>query len=276
MNENIIENISIDLNIFENSEMTSITNNGKVDDLNEAYAIWEEANNTIESSNGNKEKLNQGFLSLKRAFNVTSIELKNNLAINNIMYSTKNKKRDFLSDLEFFEITKIITISKYLKIRNLIEHDNHLPPSIEDCMSLSEYIWTYIRSVTNILCYFTEHVMFTNKDDFKSMISFDYVLEGEYKNYYPHLYVLGIVESKYISFVERKNSIKINKIRLLNKSDEKNEPILYNYSHLIDGLNHIIFKGEILDQDRLANYVKYSILPEYGGLDEHSIKQIFS
>lgn len=276
MNENIIENISIDLNIFENSEMTSITNNGKVDGLNEAYAIWEEANNTIKSSNGNKEKLNQGFLSLKRAFNVTSIELKNNLAINNIMYSTKNKKRDFLSDLEFFEITKIITISKYLKIRNLIEHDNHLPPSIEDCMSLSEYIWTYIRSVTNILCYFTEHVMFTNKDDSKSMISFDYVLEGEYKNYYPHLYVLGIVESKYISFVERKNSIKINKIRLLNKSDEKNEPILYNYSHLIDGLNHIIFKGEILDQDRLANYVKYSILPEYGGLDEHSIKQIFS
>ena len=209
MNENIIENISIDLNIFENSKMTSITNNGKVDGLNEAYAIWEEANNTIESSNGNKEKLNQGFLSLKRAFNVTSIELKNNLAINNIMYSTKNKKRDFLSDLEFFEITKIITISKYLKIRNLIEHDNHLPPSIEDCMSLSEYIWTYIRSVTNILCYFTEHVMFTNKDDSKSMISFDYVLEGEYKNYYPHLYVLGIVESKYISFVERKNSIKI-------------------------------------------------------------------
>lgn len=276
MNENIIENISIDLNIFENSEITSITNNGKVDGLNEAYAIWEEANNTIESSNGNKEKLNQGFLSLKRAFNVTSIELKNNLAINNIMYSTKNKKRDFLSDLEFFEITKIITISKYLKIRNLIEHDNHLPPSIEDCMSLSEYIWTYIRSVTNILCYFTEHLMFTNKDDSKSMISFDYVLEGEYKNYYPHLYVLGIVESKYISFVERKNSIKINKIRLLNKSDEKNEPILYNYSHLIDGLNHIIFKGEILDQDRLANYVKYSILPEYGGLDEHSIKQIFS
>lgn len=276
MNENIIENISIDLNIFENSEMTSITNNGKVDGLNEAYAIWEEANNTIKSSNGNKEKLNQGFLSLKRAFNVTSIELKNNLATNNIMYSTKNKKRDFLSDLEFFEITKIITISKYLKIRNLIEHDNHLPPSIEDCMSLSEYIWTYIRSVTNILCYFTEHVMFTNKNDSKSMISFDYVLEGEYKNYYPHLYVLGIVESKYISFVERKNSIKINKIRLLNKSDEKNEPILYNYSHLIDGLNHIIFKGEILDQDRLANYVKYSILPEYGGLDEHSIKQIFS
>lgn len=276
MKKNILETISIDLNMFENSEMASITNNGKADGLKEAYAIWEEANNTIESSGGNKEKLNQGFLSLKRAFNVTSIELKNNLAINNIMYSSKNKKRDFLSDLEFFEITKTLTISKYLKIRNLIEHDNHLPPSIEDCMSLSEYIWTYIRNVTNILCYFTEHVVFINKDDSKSMIFFNYVLEGEYKNYYPHLYVLGIVESKYISFIDRKNSIKINKFRLLNKSDVKNESLLDNYSYLIDGLNHIIFKGEILDQDRLANYVKCSILPEYGGLNEYSIKQIFS
>lgn len=108
------------------------------------------------------------------------------------------------------------------------------------------------------------------------MIYFDYVLEGEYKNYYPHLYVLGIVESKYISFIERKNSIKINKIRLLNKSDVQKLPELYNYSYLIDGLDHIIFKGEILDQDRLANYVKHSILPEYGGINEHSIKQIFS
>lgn len=276
MNENIIENISIDLNIFDNSIMTSITNNGKVDGLNEAYAIWEEANNTIESSDGNKEKLNQGFLSLKRAFNVTSIELKNNLAINNIMYSSKNKKRDFLSDLEFFEITKTLTISKYLKIRNLIEHDNHLPPSIEDCMSLSEYIWSYIRNVTNILCYFTKYLGFINNEDSKSMIYFDYVLEGEYKNYYPHLYVLGIVESKYISFIECKNSIKINKIRLLNKSDVQKLPELYNYSYLIDGLDHIIFKGEILDQDRLVNYVKHSILPEYGGINEHSIKQIFS
>lgn len=276
MNKNILETISIDLNMFENSEMASITNNGKADGLKEAYAIWEEANNTIESSGGNKEKLNQGFLSLKRAFNVTSIELKNNLAINNIMYSLKNKKRDFLSDLEFFEITKTLTISKYLKIRNLIEHDNHLPPSIEDCMSLSEYIWTYIRNVTNILCYFTEYLGFINNDGSKSMIYFDYVLEGEYKNYYPHLYVLGIVELKYISFIERKNSIKINKIRLLNKSDVQKLPELYNYSYLIDGLDHIIFKGEILDQGRLANYVKHLILPEYGGINEHSIKQIFS
>ncbi len=90
-----------------------VVNVGKIYGLNSAYEIWNEANNTILNCNDNKEKLNQGFLSLKRAFNVTSMELRKNLGIDNIKYSSKKKTKDFLGDLEYFEIIKTLTLNKY-------------------------------------------------------------------------------------------------------------------------------------------------------------------
>ena len=84
MENNFIEKIWINSNICENCVLSVITNSHKIYGLESAYKIWEEANNTILSCNGNEEKLNQGFLSLKRAFNVTSIELRKNLGIDSI------------------------------------------------------------------------------------------------------------------------------------------------------------------------------------------------
>ncbi|MDU0894828.1 MAG: hypothetical protein E7A85_06095, partial [Anaerococcus sp.] len=111
MTENIINDIWLDLTIFDKLNLGFIGNVNKITGLDAAYRIWEEANNTIENSNGNQEKLNQGFLSLKRAFNVTSKELKKNLGIDQIKYNGKKKKNDFLADLEYFEIIKTLNIS---------------------------------------------------------------------------------------------------------------------------------------------------------------------
>ena len=47
-------------------------------------------------------------------------------------------------------------------------------------------------------------------------------------------------------------------------------------SEYIEDLSHIAIKGEILDQDIIAKYIKVLILPEYGGLDDISIQSIFS
>ncbi|MDK4479643.1 hypothetical protein MWG12_10450, partial [Fusobacterium necrophorum] len=144
----ILDDIWIDLSFFKDITTSSSVNLARTNLLQDAYIIWEEANKTILESSGNKEKLNQGFLSLKRAFNVASIELKKNTGIDEIQYSGKNK-RDFFSVLEYFDIVKTLSLKSYLDIRNLIEHQNAEPPSIEKSLLLSEYIWNYIRNVSN-------------------------------------------------------------------------------------------------------------------------------
>lgn len=275
MENNLIKNIWIDSKIFENSIVDGIINSHKMYGLDSAYKIWEEANNTISNCNENEEKLNQGFLSLKRAFNVTSMELRKNLGIDKIQYSSKKKAKDFLADLEYFEVIKTLTLNKYLNIRNLIEHENYSPPSVEDCLSLSEYIWNYIRNTANILNQFTEHITFSGGNH-KKKILFKYSVEQEGKNYFPHLYVTTLVKSDFISFIYKKNSINVENIKLLNKFDLQKKKEFKEEANYMDDLMHIAFEGEILNQDAIAMYIKSLILPEYGGLDEVSIQSIFS
>lgn len=275
MENNLIKNIWIDSKIFENSIVGGITNSHKMHGLDSAYKIWEEANKTISNCNGNEEKLNQGFLSLKRAFNVTSMELRKNLGIDKIQHSSKKRAKDFLADLEYFEVIKTLTLNKYLNIRNLIEHENHSPPSTEDCLSLSEYIWNYIRNTANILNQFTEHITFSDAHH-DNKILFEYNIEKKGKNYFPHLYVTALVQSDFISFVHKENSINVEKIKLLNKFDLKERMEFKEEANYMDDLRHTAFEGEILDQDAMAMYMKFSILPEYGGLNEVSIQSIFS
>ena len=276
MTENIINDIWLDLTIFDKLNLGFIGNVNKITGLDAAYRIWEEANNTIENSNGNQEKLNQGFLSLKRAFNVTSKELKKNLGIDQIKYNGKKKKNDFLADLEYFEIIKTLNISRYLKIRNMIEHENSNPPSKEECLYLSEYIWNYIRNAINVLMHFSEFLIFTpsNYHD-ECRVSFDYIIEENKNTYYPHLYVKGFVDLNYISFCYKENSMKISNIQLLNKDDLERLEEFKQSSAIINNLNKIPFRGEVLDQDAIANLIKFLILPEYGGLDEYTFKTIF-
>lgn len=273
MEGNFLENVWIDSKIIEDCMIGRVMNVGKIYGLNSAYEIWNEANNTILNCNENKEKLNQGFLSLKRAFNVTSMELRKNLGIDNIKYSSKKKTKDFLGDLEYFEIIKTLTLNKYLNIRNLIEHENHSPPSVEDCLSLSEYIWNYIRNTANILNQFTEYISITSDNN---KILFEYIIEEKNNMYFPHLYVTAFVESKFVSYLYKENSINVEKINLLNKFDLQKEIEFEKESEYIDDLSHIAIKGEILDQDIIAEYIKVLILPEYGGLDDISIQSIFS
>ena len=275
MERNFIDKIWVDPNIFKNNTVSSIKNMGRINGLISAYKIWEEANNTILNCKGNEEKLNQGFLSLKRAFNVTSLELRKNLGIDKIQYSSKKKTKDFLADLEYFEVIKTLTLNKYLNLRNLIEHENHSPPSVEDCLSLSEYIWNYIRNTANILNQFTEHITFSGSNC-KNKVLFKYSVEKEGKNYFPHLYITTLVKSDFISFVYKKNSINVENIKLLNKFDLQKKMEFKEDANYMDDLMHIAFEGEILNQDAIEMYIKFLMLPEYGGLDEVSIQSIFS
>lgn len=276
MGKNILDTLWLNGSIFEKCTMGSIQNTSKIYGMDAAYTIWKEANHTIENCNGNVEKLNQGFLSLKRAFNVASIELKKNLGLDKIRYSGKKKEKDFLADLEYFEITKTLTLNKYLKIRNLIEHENETPPPLEDCLSLSEYIWNYIRTIANVLNFFSESILFSQVDYPEHEIYFDYVMKAEGKDFFPHLYVTGLVKGKDISFIRKDGFLEIHEIILLNKYDMKKSRYLESRVHCLDELMNIAFSGEILDQDILAKYIKYSTLPEYGGVNERSVQTIFS
>lgn len=56
------------------------------------------------------------------------------LGLDQIEYTGKAKKKDFLATLEHFEIMKTLTLGKYLSIRNYIEHENISPPSKEECL----------------------------------------------------------------------------------------------------------------------------------------------
>lgn len=274
MENRLLNKIMINTNIFENGSIGGISNTEKINGLDSAYNIWEEANNTILNSNGNKEILNQGFLSLKRAFNVTSMELRKNLGIDKIKYTSKKKNKDFLADLEYFEISKTLTLNKYLNIRNLIEHENYLPPSVEDCLSLSEYIWNYIRNTANIFNQFIDYIIFYDNND-NNKIMFEYMIEEKDKIYLPHLYLTAFVKSHLISFINDDDSIIVENIKLLNKFELNKKIEFEKEINFMDNLNHVAFEGEILDQDAIATYLKYLILPEYGGLDERTIQSIF-
>lgn len=125
----------------------------------------------------------------------------------------------------------------------------------------------------NIFNQFIETISFTSSSN--SKILFEYTIEEKKKAYIPHLYVTAFVGSSYISFVHKENAMKVEKIKLLNKFDLQREIEFEKEANFIDGLEYIAFKGEILDQDVIARYIKVLTLPEYGGLDDTSIQTIF-
>lgn len=267
-NNKILKDVWIKKRFFDNVTVGSVIRN-KVYELDDAYNIWYEANQRILESKGNKEKINQGFLSLKRAFNVTTKVLKKNIAIDNINYNNSTNKRYILGVLEYFEIIKPITIKRYLDMRNLIEHQNNLPPDIEICLSISEYIWNYIRNTAYIMDHFQERITFSNYSD--SKIIFNYEIEENKGIYYPHLKVIGKIRPYYLSFIHINNCIKIENFDIFSKNSEEIKNNILNYSQ---DLSYIFFKGEILNHNAIANYVKFMVLPEYGGLED-GIRRIF-
>lgn len=274
MGEKIIENIWVKKSFFDKSYTGSLYSVHLSDSLDPAYTIWDEANKTILASDGNVEKLNQGFLSLKRAFNATSKMITKYLGLDQIEYTGKAKKKDFLATLEHFEIMKTLTLGKYLSIRNYIEHENISPPSKEECLYFSEYIWSYIRNTSYILNNFSDEVSFKAKDPRDGGLLFNYEVECQNNVFKPHLYVTACLYLDYISFAEDDNSIEINDIDFMSTEELKQNDFLVREFYS-EQLNHVIFRGEIQNQDKLAAYVKYLLLPEYGGIDVQSIQEIF-
>ncbi|HHU53050.1 MAG TPA: hypothetical protein GXZ43_03080 [Clostridiaceae bacterium] len=270
----ILNQIWVSYTFFEDSMTSSLINKVKRNSLEDAYVIWEEANKTILNSGDNIEKLNQGFLSLKRAFNVTSKSLKENLGINEIHYTGKKSNKKFLDVLEHFEIIKTITIEKYLTLRNLIEHDNKEPPSREDCLSLSEYIWNYIRNSASILKNFIECFCFSPLTNEKGTLEFSYVISNKRGVFTPHLNVTACINRKYISFIRLDDTIEIDNICLISKYENDSDLIRIKKFDT-DSLQYILFRGEISNQDFIVNYIKHMVLPEYGGIDENNIRRIF-
>lgn len=269
----ILDDIWIDLSFFKDITTSSSVNLARTNLLQDAYIIWEEANKTILESSGNKEKLNQGFLSLKRAFNVASIELKKNTGIDEIQYSGKNK-RNFFSVLEYFDIVKTLSLKSYLDIRNLIEHQNAEPPSIEKSLLLSEYIWNYIRNVSNVLNNFIDNFYFQS-DEGKADFSYSVIKKKE--KFIPKLNVTMCINKKNISFIEIPNSLKVNKFQIITKSRQKGVDgiISADLDYYRNSLQHVVFIGEIDNPDIIVKYIKYMVLPEHEGINEKTIYEIF-
>lgn len=118
-------------------------------DQQRAYDIWERANMLVEK-NESIFDLTDGITNLKRSINQRLKFIEDIYGFKKISFSSKPK--GYLELLETYGIVKPYIIKTIFEIRNLIEHNDSLPPDPERCKELVDMVWYFLKS-TDYLIY---------------------------------------------------------------------------------------------------------------------------
>jgi hypothetical protein len=161
---------------------------------NRAYEIWSHAETRLRQI-GTDLDLVDVIATLKRA-------IEQRMRILNGLYSfkmipVKDKPRDLLGLLGFFDVVRPLMFRKLTEIRNSLEHEDGDPPDTPTCRTYLELTWYFLKSTDGMLKVVTNELNFQPHNEESGLwVSFEY---GPACGWNPTL--SGWVKSEFVSNV---------------------------------------------------------------------------
>lgn len=228
-----------------------------IDEWKRPYEIWEIARKFIET-NDDRESLSQGIITLKRCYETRQKLIFKNYPFEKIYFDKKVCKKKKIELLAQYGLVRPYFIHKLVNVRNLIEHEDHLPPKKETCQELLDSVWYFLKSTDDLILSIPKVVAFNGEHgyvfvsfNFEEYIKSDSKINFEFKAY---------VNKELISFVSKDDSICLNNLEIISKVEELEKELWpYEKKHLNFRNSHIFIKGILFD-DNIQFHILKKIL----------------
>ncbi len=108
--------------------------------------------------------------------------------------------------------------------------------------------------------------------------NFNYIIEKLNNDYYPKLMIIIYLDFKKISFLKKKNFIKLDNAKIIENIEEfisKNKELFLDINFHNDK-NKVIIEIEVLEHDIIKKYVEEVVLCTLEYSDKYNVKNIFN
>ena len=124
---------------------------------------------------------------------------------------TGAKPKYNLELLEYFGIIRPLMVKRLIDIRNLVEHEDSIPPPADECLMFADLVWYFLRSTDKIVHGFIEVIAFEQRvpaDDPDEIRHFNVSVVFD-QSFNKPLGIRADIDSAGIAYEPRKNWMKI-------------------------------------------------------------------
>ena len=137
-----------------------------------AYDIWRHARDRLKADSTDLDRID-AIGALRRSVNHRLKSVRSTYNIDSLPSALG--KKQVLERLQEFGIVRSAIIKDLLDVRNLIEHEDSEPPSLERCQHYVDIIWYFLKSTDKLLDVRNDYVKFQHEDDKQFVgVSVDY------------------------------------------------------------------------------------------------------
>jgi hypothetical protein len=116
--------------------------------LNRAHEIWRHAKNRIKETQTEFDKIDC-ITSLKRSINSRLKTITKEYGLNEL--PNTRKKKQILEKFQDYGLIRTAFLQDLFELRNLLEHEDITPPSIDKCNYYIDIVWYFLKSTDSLL-----------------------------------------------------------------------------------------------------------------------------
>ncbi|MEZ5581928.1 MAG: hypothetical protein R3F37_03340 [Candidatus Competibacteraceae bacterium] len=111
------------------------------------YDYWERAEHLIDKDDHSEFDLRDGISNLKKAVDLRFKLIEKLYSFR--FLEGKGDKRKYVSILADYDMIRPLFIDSLFQVRNICEHQDAPPPSVDRCKELLDVVWYFIKSTDN-------------------------------------------------------------------------------------------------------------------------------
>ncbi|TWX64215.1 hypothetical protein [Colwellia sp. C1TZA3] len=165
------------------------------DEFYRCFDYWGRAEELLSNKSNSEFDLRDAISNLKKSMDIRFKLLEKIYAFRSI--EEVGNKRKYVEILSDYKLIRPLLIESLFLVRNLSEHQDAKPPSIERCNELLDVIWYFLKSTDNRCRHRPESIHFDDFDKGASDFTITYRESDGRK-----IFINGKVDKKYISFDE--------------------------------------------------------------------------
>jgi hypothetical protein len=180
------------------------------DKLKRSHDIWRHAKERLNNNPSEFDKVDC-ITSLKRAINSRLKTVSKEYRIDKLP-NLRGKKQQ-LEKFQDYGLVRPAFLKALFDLRNLLEHEDITPPTIEECNYYVDIVWYFLKSTDSLLHMKIDNVDFEQEgyaDDASNGVSINYRIEDFWE-----ITVGGCLEEKLISSTKVENWIYIPEFKII-------------------------------------------------------------
>jgi hypothetical protein len=222
---------------FSGGESTSIS----CTDLNRTHEIWKYASEKIQRHN-NRDSLSTGIASLKRCIEHRINQILKAYPFEKIKSTPKISKRKKLELIESYDLVRPDLIVDLINKRNMIEHEDSLPPTQNDCRQFADIIWYFLKATEHLVTSIPNIIVISDENQFIE-INFN----RDSKRSIQVFPLKGNIAIEHISFKKKDDYFCVEDFSIVSTKQELDEEELLENNHLIFNEKIIFVEGKIIE-----------------------------